>query len=131
MLQNLQLLGPLSWLDLRECIGPGSMQALEWLSIGIDPDYEDATDSFSMPYPTPPLPRAAYTRIAMYRTLFEAELFAAVLPSLRGCIFDAMPIEIINGRARALMSRNCTVEEINQLWDHSLTSTPTHLWHWD
>jgi len=104
------------------------MQCLEWLSIGIDPDYEDATDSFSMPYPTPPLPRAAYRKIDMYRTLFEAELFAAVLPALRGCIFDTMPIEIINGRARALMSRYCTGEEINQLWDHSLISTPTHLW---
>jgi len=131
MLQNLQLWGPVSWLELFQCMQSGCMQSLEWLSVGTDIDYGHATDSFSMPYPTPPLPAEASRRIDMYRTLFEAELFASVLPALRGCILGAMPVQITNGRARALMSRNCTEEEVNQLWDHSLTSTPTHLWHWD
>ena len=125
-LQNLQLWGPLVWLELYECMVSGNMQALQWLSIGDDLAHEYDLDWTMMTFPPHVL-----ERVRTYRTLFTAELFAAALPSLQGCLFGAIPIEIINGKAHALLARPCSEKEMNQLWDHSMTTTDTHLWHWD
>ena len=128
MLQNLQLLGPLPWLELRKCMESGCMQALQWLSVGGDLGHDQTTSSFRV---SRPLPARILKRIDTYRTLFEAELFAAALPSLQGCMMGAMAIKITNGKAQALVARPCSETEINRLWDHILSSTDTHLWHWD
>jgi len=130
MLQNLQLMGLFECLEFRRFIAAGSMQSLEWLSIDCDEECVCETLADCFPIPTL-LPPHVWRRIDVYRNLFEAESFAALLPSLRGTILHNMPITIRNGKAQALCARECTHAEVDQLLDHNLSVTDMHLWHWD
>jgi len=130
LLQNLQLMGLSECLEFRNYIASGSMQSLEWLSIDCDDNCVCETLADCFPIPTL-LPPHVWKRIDVYWHLFEAELYAALLPSLRGCILHNMPIAITDGKAQALCARACTHDEVDRLLDHNLSVIDMHLWHWD
>jgi len=71
----------------------------------------------------------------MFHLLNEAELFAAVLHSLRACMLGTPLSEIVDGKAQALLARPCmnheAGDEFDQLPDHTPSITDTHLWRLD
>ena len=118
--------------DLRKSMRLGTLPKLEFLSVG----FLDAYDlrRYAIPQVSR-LPSPIIERISLYNLFNEAELFAAVLPSLRACVFGTIPLKIIGGKARALLARPCTndegSDEVDQLLDHTLSITQTHLWRLD
>jgi hypothetical protein len=69
--------------------------------------------------------------IHLYRVLFEVELLLPFLPLLRGCIVGEIPITIVNGRARPLLSRPSSAQDITRLLDDVWGFNGQQLWHWD
>ena len=124
-LRNLQLLIRVNLRSLRKCLRSSSMRRLEWLSV----ELFFWTDSFRHIWTR--FPDHVVERIRLYDILNEAELFAAVLPSLRACIIGSAPIEITNGKAQALLVSPCEDYELDELLDHNLSIVDTHLWRWD
>jgi len=117
---------------LRDSIRLGTLQKLEFLSV----DPEDAYDLTRYEVPQfSRLPNPIIERISLYNLFNETELFATVLPSLRACILGTVPFKIIDGKAQALLARSCANDEagneIDQLLDHTLSITDTHLWRLD
>ena len=118
--------------DLRDSMRSGTLPNLEFLSV----DPEDAYDLARYELPQfSRLPSPIIERISLYNLFNEAELFAAVLPSLRACILGTIPFKIVDGKAQALLARPCANDEagneIDQLLDHTLSIMDTHLWRLD
>lgn len=123
-LKNLQLPMLFNYDEFRECIRTGSMQGLEWLSL----EYLSPLNQ----QPQLGLPAESHVNgVISYSLGTQAELFAAILPSLRGCMLGNMAFKITNGEAGLLLAAPCGPDEYDQLLEHSLCITETHLWHWD